>query len=175
MRKKRKTEFLFSSKAIQHWESMKYSTQSIQPVSIARKHCIHGQNCLRTCLGQKIKAYKCLTDQLGEHCNMVWKKGLTQTLIVTIKRDLSRTRFYCLTLVKTLVSVLSLLIKLHLKYKRATDQYHCFLPFLMALMPYSHPPAQQERKNITRFDSVMRVRTIFQFLLAYFVLSTGSI
>lgn len=65
-------------------------------------------------------------DQLGEHCNMVWKKGLTQTPITTMKRDLNQTRLDCFALVKTLVGVLSLLMQLHLKYNKATDQYHFF-------------------------------------------------
>lgn len=111
--------------------------------------------------------------QLGEHCNMVWKKGLTQTPITTMKRDLNQTRLDCFALVKTLAGVLSLLMQLHLKYNKATDQYHFFLPFLKAWMPYSHPPAEQESVNIVQFYSTVRVRTIFQTLLAYFISFTG--
>lgn len=67
-REGKKLCFLASSKGIRHGKSMKYSTQTI---NIASKYCIHGQKCLRFCLVPKIKAYKSLMDQLGEHCNTV--------------------------------------------------------------------------------------------------------
>lgn len=114
--------FVVSSKGIQHGESVKYSTQIIQPVNKARKYCIHGQNCLRTCLVPKIKGYKSLMNQLGEHCNVVWKKGLTRIAITAMKRDLKQTRFDCFTLLKTLLCVLSFLMLLQLIYNKAIDQ-----------------------------------------------------